>query len=139
MPEVGPVAAQSVLEFFASRYGKRVLDRLRQLGIRPQAEPAHLPDQAGGPGAPFAGKTFVLTGTLSSMSRDQAAQEIRARGGPATTSVSKNTTWLIVGEKPGSKLEEARALGVRTLSETEFIALLGGKAAPSGKGQGELF
>jgi DNA ligase (NAD+) len=76
---------------------------------------------------------------LASLSREAASREIRARGGTASSAVSSNTDYLIVGENPGSKLEEARKLGVKTLSETEFLALLGGESPRPARKQGELF
>lgn len=118
---VGPVAAQAVLEWFAGDTGKNVLARLKTLGISPRGA-------AGGrssAGHPFAGKTFVLTGTLAGMGRNEAAEKIRAAGGNVSSSVSKKTDFLVVGENAGSKLEEARKHGVRELAEAEFSALLG--------------
>jgi DNA ligase (NAD+) len=68
--------------------------------------------------------TFVLTGTLASLERDEATEKIRARGGDVSESVSKKTSFVVVGENPGSKLDKARKLGVKTLSEKEFLAKL---------------
>jgi DNA ligase (NAD+) len=73
---------------------------------------------------PLAGKTFVLTGTLSAMSRDEAQQRIEGLGGKVTGSVSKKTSYVVVGEDAGSKLEKARALGVPTLDEAAFLSLI---------------
>jgi DNA ligase (NAD+) len=73
---------------------------------------------------PLEGKTFVLTGTLDTMTREQAEAAIATRGGKVTGSVSKRTTYVVVGEDAGSKLEKARSLGVRTLTEPEFRALI---------------
>jgi DNA ligase (NAD+) len=115
----GPVLARAVLDYFASAIGQRVLERLRELGIDPQgASPA-----AAGP-QPLAGKTLVLTGSLTSLSRSQAGERIRAAGGTLSGSVSKKTDFLIVGEGPGSKLEDARALGVAELDEAAFLKLV---------------
>jgi len=74
---------------------------------------------------PLAGKTFVLTGTLSSMSRDSARGLITRLGGRVTPSVSKKTDYVVAGKEPGSKLEDARRLGVATLDEAAFLALVG--------------
>lgn len=139
MPEVGPVVAASVLNYFASETGRATLARLKKLGIRPKAEPPAGVAAAGTTTGPLAGKTFVLTGTLTSMKRDEAFERIRALGGTVTDSVSRNTSYLIVGEHPGSKLAKAQSLGVPTLNEAQFLSLLGGGSPPaSGPRQKEL-
>jgi len=137
LPEVGPVAAASVLDFFASPFGKKVLARVRELKIQPANEMA--PAAAAGDGGVFAGKTFVLTGTLPSLGRDEASEMIRQAGGSTSSSVSKNTDYVLAGESAGSKLDKAQALGIKILSEAEFLAMLGGKPKPAGKKQSELF
>ena len=76
-------------------------------------------------GGPFAGKTVVVTGTLSKFSREVAKEELRKRGAIVTDSVSKKTDFLIVGEEAGSKLDKARKFGVKTLNESEFLKMLG--------------
>ncbi len=121
LTEVGPVVAASVLDYFASPAGQRVLRRLRELGIRPAGAPATPPSAAAGP---LAGKTFVLTGTLPTLTRDAASALIRQAGGTVSNSVSKNTDYVLAGENPGSKLDKARALGVPILDEAQFRKLL---------------
>ncbi len=117
---VGPVAAQAVLDWFASPVGQRVLARLRKLGIAP-----HGSVKAASPSNhPFAGKTFVLTGTLPTLSRDEASKLIRDAGGSVSSSVSKNTDYVLAGEEAGSKLAKAQELGVKVLSEEHFKAQL---------------
>ena len=116
---VGPVAAQACLEWFASEVGQRVLARLTELGIAPRGEQGATAD------APFAGKTFVITGTLATMGRDEAAAKIRALGGNVSGSVSSKTHYLVCGTDAGSKLTKAKELGVTVLEEAAFLALLG--------------
>jgi DNA ligase (NAD+) len=122
MAEVGPVAATSVLDYFASPAGKKVLARIRELGIKPQSEKVSATAKAG----VFAGKTFVLTGTLPTMTREEATARIEALGGKVTGSVSKKTDYVLAGAEAGSKLEKAQQLGVRTLNEAEFLKICGG-------------
>ena len=120
--EVGPVAATSVLDYFASPAGKKVLVRIRELGIKPASEKAAIAATAKGV---FAGKTFVLTGTLPTMTREEATAKIEAAGGKVSGSVSKKTDFVLAGAEAGSKLEKAKELGVRILDEAEFLKLLG--------------
>ena len=136
--EISPEAARSILAFFNSQAGKKILERLKGLGISATGGKA----ASTGEGLPqaFAEKTFVLTGTLGSMTRDEAAEEIRKRGGSVTSSVTKNTTFLVIGEEPGAtKSEQARTLGVPTLNEKAFLEMLGPpKVAKSEPKQREL-
>ncbi len=119
---VGPVIAQAVLGFFASQQGRQLLQRMQALGLRPTGQTRPTRDSAA---HPFAGKTFVLTGSLSSITRSAAAELVRAAGGNVSTSVSRKTDFLVVGENAGSKLDEALALGVRSMSEAQFLEMLG--------------
>ncbi|HQF87687.1 MAG TPA: NAD-dependent DNA ligase LigA [Acidobacteriota bacterium] len=121
--EVGPVVAESIRAFFAEPRNRALVERLRAAGLN-LAEPEAPPVPAGGEAAFFAGKTFVLTGTLAAMSRDEAADKIRARGGTVTGSVSKKTHYLVVGADAGSKLAKAQALGVAVLDEAAFLEKL---------------
>ncbi len=133
---VGPVAARAVLDWFAGPAGRAVLARLRQLGISPLGSAK----DAAVTGHPFAGKTFVLTGTLPTLSRDEASKLVREAGGNVTGSVSKNTDYVLAGESAGSKLDKARELGTRVLDETQFRAMLGGeRKSGSSAAQSSLF
>ncbi len=118
---VGPVAAQACLDWFAGGVGQAVLRRLQELGLNPKGEQGATAD------APFAGKTFVITGTLTSMGRDEAGAKVRALGGNVATSVSSKTHYLVCGADAGSKLTKARELGVPVLEEGAFLALLKGE------------
>lgn len=120
--EVGPVVAKSVLNFFASAAGKEILQRVRQLRIQPKSEKVSAKKAAK---LPLAGKAFVLTGTLPSMTREEATDRIEALGGHVSGSVSKKTDYVLAGAEPGSKLDKAKDLGVRVIDESEFQKMLG--------------
>ena len=115
--EVGPVVAQSVLDFFASAAGKKILRRIKELGIHPRSEKVSAKKAAK---LPLAGKTFVLTGTLPSMTREDATEKIEALGGHVTGSVSQKTDYVLAGAEPGSKFDKATELGVRIIDEATF-------------------
>jgi DNA ligase (NAD+) len=119
--DVGPVVAESIVFFFAQPENRALVERLRQAGLSFQAE-ARGP--ASGP-QPLAGKTFVLTGSLERLSREEARAAVEARGGRVTDSVTSKTSALVAGTDPGSKLDKARKLGVQVLSEAEFYRLVG--------------
>ena len=117
-------AFENLLHYFKTATGNKVLRRLSQLNISPKGGGGG--NTAGKVGW-FTGKTFVLTGTLPSLSRDEASALIRDAGGNVTGSVSKNTDFLLAGEEAGSKLDKAKELGVKILSEKEFLDMLGSK------------
>ncbi len=119
--EVGPAVAQSVLDFFASVTGKKILRRMKELGIQPKSEKVSVKKAAE---LPMAGKTFVLTGALPSMRREEATEKIEALGGHVTGSVSKKTDYVLAGSEPGSKLDKAKELGIRILDEAAFRKML---------------
>jgi len=120
--DVGPVVAAHVAAFVASPDHRRVIARLREEGVhwadveRPSVE-----------GQPFAGMTFVITGTLDSMSREEAQEALVALGAKVSGSVSKKTRYVVAGAEPGSKLKKATELGVEVLDEAQFTALLAEK------------
>ena len=120
VPEIGPTIARSVAAFFSANENTALLDKLRGAGLQLQFETgkAQASDSA------FAGKTVVITGTLVNFSREEAAEQVRSRGGRVTSSVSKKTDYVIAGEQAGSKLDKARSLEVAILDETEFSRLL---------------
>ena len=119
--EVGPVVAESVLNFFASAAGKKILRRMKELGIHPKSEKVSAKKAVE---LPLSGKTFVLTGTLPSMTRDEATEKIEALGGHVTSSVSKKTDYVLAGAEPGSKFDKAKSLSVRIIEEAEFRKML---------------
>lgn len=109
---IGPEIAQAVVAWFRQPRNRRVLEKLRQAGVWPRQERA-----AQAAVGPLSGLTFVITGTLPTMSREEAKAYIQAHGGRVTDSVSRKTDYLVVGENPGSKLQKAQALGVKTIDE----------------------
>ena len=119
--QVGPVVAQSVLDFFESTDGKKIVQRMKQLGIKPKSEKVSAKSRAE---LPFAGKAFVLTGTLPSMTREEASAKIEALGGHVSGSVSKKTDFVLAGKEAGSKLEKAKELGLKIIDEAEFKKML---------------
>ena len=131
--DIGPVAAQSITGFFAADETRTLIGRLRAADV-------NLSQRGAGQSSEFAGLTFVLTGTLAGMTREAAGEAIRQRGGTVSSNVSKNTDYVVTGEKAGSKLRKAEELGVRVLDEAAFLKLLGTKSEPKpGTNQGELF
>lgn len=121
VPDVGPVVAAHVHNFFQQPHNREVIQALRERGVHWPVQKARAPAAEG----MLSGKTFVITGTLDSMSRDQAADRIIALGGKVSGSVSKKTSYVIVGAEPGSKLKKAQELGVEILDEAGFLKLLG--------------
>ena len=124
--EVGPTIAESVRTFFDTERNREQIDRLQQAGVDPVVEAP----VAGADAAPpaLAGKTFVLTGTLESMTRSEAKARIEALGGRVAGSVSRSTDYVVAGESPGSKRQKAEKLGVAVIDEAQFRALLQDRA-----------
>ena len=120
VPEIGPVLAASVCEWFSDEANRRLLTRLAEAGVT-MTGPVSVQAVVTGP---LSGKTLVLTGTLAAMSREEATAKIEALGGRVTGSVSKKTSYVVVGAEPGSKAEKARTLGVPVLEEPAFLALI---------------
>jgi DNA ligase (NAD+) len=120
--EIGLTVAESVRDWFDDEGNRALCERLRLAGVRTDLEAGA---EAAATDEAFAGKQFVLTGTLPTMTRDEARALIEARGGRVTSSVSKKTDYVIAGGEAGSKLDKAQALGVRVLDEAEFKSMLG--------------
>lgn len=123
IPDIGPIVAQSIVDFFAENHNREVIEQLRACGV-------HWDEHAGisalsSAVAPLNGKTFVLTGTLPTMSREEAKEKIEALGGTVSGSVSKKTDFVVVGTDPGSKYDKAMNLGVPILDEAGLISMLG--------------
>jgi DNA ligase (NAD+) len=122
VPGVGPTIAASVAAFFAAASNRRLVQRLLDAGVRPGVEAAAPPRDG-----PLAGARVVFTGTFTRWSRGDAEALVRRAGGNPQDSVSKKTTYVVAGDAPGSKLDRARRLGVKVLSESEFAELVGGR------------
>ena len=119
VPDVGPIVAQCIADFFGEPHNREVIEQLRAAGVQwAEGEPQ------GTVAGALAGKTFVLTGTLPTLSRDEAKALIEARGGKVAGSVSKKTHYVIAGAEAGSKLDKAQALGLAILDEDGLRALL---------------
>lgn len=116
--DVGEIVASSITEYFADEENRRFVNRLLEVGVHPQM---HMQEDAG---TLFEGLTFVLTGTLPTLSRAQAQEMIRKNGGKATGSVSKKTSIVLAGESAGSKLDKARELGVTIIDEAQFMRMI---------------
>ena len=123
VPDIGPVVAEHIAKFFQQDHNNEIIQQLLDVGkLRLQENQGN----AGQGSDALAGKTFVVTGTLSSMTRDEAKDRIRLLGGKVTGSVSGKTDYLVFGESPGSKLTKAEKLGVETLDEDAFLQLVQG-------------
>jgi DNA ligase (NAD+) len=117
-------AAGALTAYLQSETGRRTLERLGQLGIHPKTERAAA--SSGSASGSIAGKTWVLTGTLPTLGRDEASEMIRQAGGKVASSVSRNTDYLLAGESAGSKLDKARELGITILDEAAFLQFVRG-------------
>ena len=115
--DIGAITAQNILDWFQSPQSQHLIQRLKEAGVNMQAEQK-------GEDQRFAGKTFVLTGTLDRFTRAEATKMIEDRGGKAAGSVSKKTTYVVAGEAAGSKLRKAQELGIPVLTQEEFLALM---------------
>lgn len=117
--EIGTKVAESIARFFQQEENKMMLEKLKEAGVRMQEEKAQASENQ-----TLAGKTFVLTGALQTMTRDQASELIKKAGGKVSSSVSKNTDYVVVGDSPGSKYEKAKKLEIKILTEDEFIKII---------------
>lgn len=119
-PNIGPSMAEDIYAFFHQKHNREVIDMLLRAGVQPS------PPRRGKAlaASPISGKSFVLTGGLESMTRDEAKNRLAELGAHVSESVSKNTDYVVVGAEPGSKADKALALGVKTIGEKELLALL---------------
>jgi len=130
---VGPVNAANITAFFSSEQSRQLLQKLQQAGVQMAQETA-----ARSQSGTLAGKTFVITGTLPTLTREQATQLIEANGGRVVDAVSTKTDYLLLGENPGSKYGKAQELGIATLDETQLQALVTERSAASSEPQPKL-
>jgi DNA ligase (NAD+) len=128
LPSIGPKIAESIVAFFRQEGNRQIIEKLRKADVRLEREKV---GEGLVPSLPLAGLEFVLTGKLESLSRSEAEAKIEALGGKAGSDVTRKTSYVVVGADPGSKLAKAEKLGIKTLSESEFLKLLnkaGGKS-----------
>ncbi|MCI0474520.1 MAG: helix-hairpin-helix domain-containing protein, partial [Ignavibacteria bacterium] len=118
--EIGPAIAQSVVRFFTDKKSKLLMDKLKKAGLKFQAEKT----SGAGLSDKFRNRIFVLTGTLEKFARSEAGELIEKLGGRVTSSVSKKTDFVVAGSEAGSKLDKAKALGVKVLTEEEFVKMI---------------
>jgi DNA ligase (NAD+) len=118
MPDIGPTVAQSIYDWFHDKHNVNLLERLDKAGIEIEVK-KFLPVDL-----KFKGMTFVLTGELDSMARDEAKKRIKELGGDVAGAVSKNTDFVVVGKNPGSKYDKARELGVKIIEENNFLEMI---------------
>jgi DNA ligase (NAD+) len=119
---IGATMAAAIIDHFNQPISRTLVRDLAKAGVSPKAPAVAAPGSG-----PLSGKTFVLTGTLSSMSREDASGRIEAAGGKISSGVSKKTSFVLAGADAGSKLEKAKSLGVAILGEAEFLSMIGGK------------
>jgi len=135
---IGPSAAKELVKWAESEIGKRALRQMEDLQIKPVGKIVRAADPNSEDASPLAGRTFVLTGTLPSLDRNRAADLIRQRGGNVTSSVSKNTDYVVAGDSAGSKLAKAEQLGVKVITEAQLLEMFTSSDKPATK-QPELF
>jgi DNA ligase (NAD+) len=121
IPSIGPRIAESIVAFFRQEGNRQIIEKLRKAGVKLEREKA---EEAKPEELPLAEREFVLTGKLESFSRSEAEAKIKALGGKVGSDVTRKTSYVVVGADPGSKLAKAEKLGVKTLSEAEFLKLL---------------
>jgi len=118
IPDIGPTVAKSIYEWFRNKYNQKLLKEFKKLGVKPKEFKITKKMRK------LAGKTFVFTGTLESMTREEAQEKVRELGGNVSSSVSKETDFVVAGEEPGSKYDKAKKLGVKIINEKEFLSML---------------
>ena len=115
--QIGPTMAESIYEYFKDKKNAAVIKTLFAAGVKPTPPQKSRTDK-------LAGKTFVVTGTLENFSRLQAKDKIKQAGGKASSTVSKKTDYLLAGQSPGSKIQKAKNLGVKIITEKEFLEMI---------------
>jgi DNA ligase (NAD+) len=117
VPDIGEITAQSIADWFAQPQSRNMLEKLRQAGVNFESKQVSTDNR-------FAGLTFVLTGALTKFTREEASEKIEQLGGKVSGSVSKKTSYVVVGENAGSKERKARELNIPILSEDDFLQML---------------
>ena len=118
VPDIGPIVAESIYNWFQRKYNQNLINKFKKAGINVLEEKVSTKSEK------LAGKTFVLTGTLESLGRDEAKDRIRELGGDISSSVSKDTDYVVAGTEPGSKYNTAQKLGIKIIDEKELLKML---------------
>ncbi|MDO8663510.1 MAG: helix-hairpin-helix domain-containing protein, partial [Candidatus Wildermuthbacteria bacterium] len=118
MPDIGPIVAESIYNWFQRKYNQNLISKFKKAGIKVSEEKVSANSEK------LAGKTFVLTGTLESLGRDEAKDRIRELGGDISSSVSRETNYVVAGTEPGSKYNTAKKLGIKIIDEKELLKML---------------
>lgn len=118
IPDIGPVVAESIYEWFGKSYNKKLISKFKRAGVRVISEKPSKHSKK------LAGRTFVLTGSMESMTRDEAKEKVREYGGDVSSIVSRNIDYVVAGSEPGSKYNRAQKLGVKIIDEKEFVRML---------------
>lgn len=118
VPDIGPIVAESIYSWFQKKYNQNIINKFGKAGVK------ILEEKTSAKSEKLAGKIFVLTGTLEALGRDEAKDRVRELGGDISSSVSKNTDYVVVGSEPGSKYDEAMKLGVKVIDEKKFLKML---------------
>jgi len=119
IPGIGPVVGESIYRFFREPHNRELIEKLKKAGVKMEIEEEKVPGEK-----PFAGQRVVFTGALHSMERSKAEEIVAKLGGIPASSVSRNTTLVVVGENPGSKYQRALELGIKTINEEEFLEMI---------------
>lgn len=118
VPDIGPIVAESIYSWFQKKYNQNIINKFGKAGVK------ILEEKTSAKSEKLAGKIFVLTGTLEALGRDEAKDRVRELGGDISSSVSKNTDYVVVGSEPGSKYDEAMKIGVKVIDEKKFLKML---------------
>jgi DNA ligase (NAD+) len=127
LPDIGPEVASSIVQFFQNKANKELLEGFKEIGLWPveevEKEDGKLGEEESEKIRNLEGKKFIFTGGLKSMSRSEAKKKVEELGGRVVSAVSRNVDYVVVGDKPGSKLDKAKSLGLNIINEDEFLIM----------------